>query len=379
MRNIKYIALLMAVVLLFAACSNKSDKPAENEKKPEVNEEVKEENNEAKEEPKAEVKEEKTEDKKVKEEAKNVNEELVHEVFVGASWVNDLLDGKHGDNYVIAEVTWGEAKDSPDYLKEHIPGAIHINTDSIEEGPVWNIRSDAEIEKAMLDYGITSDTTLLIYGPDTGAHRVAFVALYAGVKDVKVLDGGLNAWKKAGFETEADEVAPVKAENFGVTVPAHKEYWLSLDDAVKKLPSDDFRLISIRSEEEWLGETSGYGYIPKAGEPSGAYWGKSGEGNSGMGFYQNEDGTNKPFDEIVKMWEEQGITTDKELSFYCGTGWRACLPWLLCYERGLNANVFDGGWNEWQMHDELDAQVGDPNNGGSIVKVKDLPNDKAAK
>lgn len=373
MKSLKLFILLTVVAFLFTACTTKNDtktekKEVESQTQTDVKNDEKEE--------KTEVKEETTE---IKTEEKMESNGLLHQVFVDAQWAKDLIDGKYGDKYIIAEVTWGEAKDSPDYLKEHIPGAIHINTDSIEEGPVWNIRNDKEIEKALTEYGITSDTTLLIYGPDTGAHRVAWVALYAGVKDVKVIDGGLNSWKKAGFSTESEEVKPTPVDNFGVSVPAHPEYLLSLEEVLKKLPSDDFRLISIRSEEEWLGETSGYSYIPKAGEPAGAYWGKSGEGNSGMSFYQNEDGTNKPFEEIVEMWKENGITTDKELSFYCGTGWRACLPWLLCYERGLNANIYDGGWNEWQMNDELDAQVGDPNNGGKIIKVKDLSDDKALK
>lgn len=308
--------------------------------------------------------------------------EIKKEVFVQPQYVNDLIDGKNSDvkKYVVAEVTWGEAKDSKDYLTKHIKGAIHINTDMVEEGPVWNMRKPAELEKNMTAYGIDKDTTVILYGPDTGTHRVALALLYMGVENVKVLDGGLAAYEKAGFKTDSGEVKPTAVASFGVSVPTHPEYVLSLDDVKEKLKDKKFKLISVRSKEEYLGQTSGYSYIPKAGEPKGAYFGESGIGNGGMENYQNDDGTNKKFEDIAANWSKNGFTPEDELSFYCGTGWRACLPFLLMYERGLNATLFDGGWNEWQMHDELEVQVGDPKSSDVVyTTVGKLENGKEAK
>ncbi|MGX7108075.1 sulfurtransferase [Facklamia miroungae] len=290
------------------------------------------------------------------------------QVYVDAEWVKDVLEGNSTiEKYVLAEVTWGEADASPDYLKKHIPGAIHINTDSIEEGPIWNLKSADAIEKALLNYGVDKDTTLILYGPDTGVDRVAYAALYTGVESVKILDGGLAIWEAAGFETEEGKVEPQTVEEFGVEVPANPDFLLSLEDTVDALANNDnFRLVSLRSENEWLGIESGYSYIPKAGEPKGAVWGRpllkgSGQANiSDMEDYKNEDGTNKNFDEIVAFWEKEGFNVDNDLAFYCGTGWRSSLPFLMMYERGLEATMFDGGWNEWQMNDDLEVQIGDP-------------------
>ncbi len=68
-------------------------------------------------------------------------------------------------------------------------------------------------------HGITADTTVVLYGkymsPDSsdefsgsaagsiGAIRYAFM-MYAGVKDVRVLNGGFQSWKDAGFEVSAE-------------------------------------------------------------------------------------------------------------------------------------------------------------------------------
>lgn len=319
-----------------------------------------------------------TEDKKA-EDAEAADETTAaadRKVFIDAKELADLQ--KNEKDLVIVEAAWGEGKDGM-YGKKHIPGAIHMNTDSIEEGPVWNLRAADELEKAFLEHGITKDTPVVVYGEDTGRDRVAFTLLYGGVEDVKVLDGNIATWEAAGFETETNEVKPEAAKEFGTKIPAHPEYVLSLEEVQEKLKDDNFKLVSIRSEEEWIGKTSGYTYIPKAGEPKGAVWGKSGEGNSGMDYYVNEDNTHKPWDEIVAMWKEQGFGPENDLSFYCGTGWRACLPWLMAYENGVDATLFDGGWNEWQMHDELEVQVGDPKSDDVVyTTVGELSNDKAA-
>lgn len=366
------VILFLAIVLFFVGCKNNSDSAKKDAdiKKETTKEEA----------PKEEKKDDSTEEK-TEEKSEDVKVEALKDkqVFVKPDFAKALVDGNtEYKDFVVAEVTWGEAKDSPDYLKEHLPGAIHFNTDSIEEGPVWNYREPKEIEKALLDAGITKDKVVLLYGPDTGVDRVALCMLYAGVDKVLVLDGGLKAWKAAGFDVESDEVKTSSETDFGATVPVHPEYILSLDQVKEKMSDPNFKLVSIRSEAEWKGETSGYTYIPKGGEPKGAVWGKSGNGNSGMEFYVNEDGTNKDFSEIENMWKENGFDTTNELSFYCGTGWRAALPWLMMYERGFNPTLFDGGWNEWQMHDELEAQVGDPKDANfKVVKVSELSDDKA--
>ncbi|WP_300408844.1 rhodanese-like domain-containing protein [Lagierella sp.] len=365
-KYLKVLLLALVVTLSVVACNKK---PAEDTK---TTEETTTEASET-----TEGSEEATEGEETAKISPVVEEKRV---YVDAKWAKDFMEKTDKDKYVLAEVTWGEEKDSPDYLKKHIPGAIHINTDLVEEGPVWNFRKPEEIEKNFLDLGITSDKTLILYGPDTGADRVALGALYMGVKDVKIIDGRLMGWEKAGFETEEGSVKPTAATEFGVKTPAHPEYILSLDETVDKLKNDkNFTLVSVRSKDEWLGKTSGYSYIPKAGEPKGALWGESGEGNSGMENYWNEDLTVKNFEDVVAQWKTNGIGLSNDMSFYCGTGWRAATPFLMMYERGYDVTLFDGGWNEWQMHDDLDVQVGDP--GSSDVKyekVKDLSDDKAA-
>lgn len=288
-------------------------------------------------------------------------------VFVPANWVKSVIDGKQPEssNYVILEAAWGKVEDDKAYTKAHIPGAIHINTDEIEEDQYWNIRTGEEIQKVMESYGITKDTNVIIYGADSGATRVAFVFLWAGVENVKVLDGGLDAWTKAGYATK-DGIETVKAtaKDFGVKVPAHPEYVLSIDEVKDKLANDkNFRLVSIRSLDEFTGKTSGYDYIKRAGEPKGAVWGHD------ETDYRNQDGTFIELNKAVEMWKEQGITKDNNIAFYCGTGWRATIPWLIAYENGwTNVKLYDGGWFVWQMDEKNPVQSITPEEAAALYK-----------
>ncbi len=70
-------------------------------------------------------------------------------------------------------------------------GAGYIDTNEVESEPLWNKVSDAQLKAMLAKHGIRHDTTVILYGRDVyAAARVAQIMLYAGVKDVRLLDGG---------------------------------------------------------------------------------------------------------------------------------------------------------------------------------------------
>ena len=277
-------------------------------------------------------------------------------VYVSADWVKSVIDGNQSQssNYVILEASWGEP--SADYKKAHIPGALHINTDLIEEPNYWNVRTPEEIEQVMKDFGISKDTAVIIYGEPSPAARVALTFLWAGVEEVHILDGNLKAWTDMGYATSNNDEKATPIEDVGVKVPAHPEYIISLpEQIIEKQKDPNFKLVSIRSWDEFIGKISGYSYIEKVGEPKGAVWGRD------EFDYVDDNGKVISIDEAQKIWNEWGITKDNEISFYCGTGWRAAIPFLIAYQEGwTNVTLFDGGWYVWQMNPELPIQLGDP-------------------
>ncbi len=309
-------------------------------------------------------------------------------VYVTPDWVKSVIDGTQEgyEDYVIAEVVYADAADPT--ADGYVPGAIRVydvdveDAEGTQEAP-YNLLAAETVEENMLKHGITKDTKVILYGDDiSGVGRVAYGMLWLGVEDVKILNGGLSSWKAAGYDTVPELAAETAATSFGTAVPAHPEYWVSMDEAKTRLKSDEtFKLVSIRAEDEWLGKTSGYSYIPKAGEPEGAVWGKGAQTAADVADFTNSDGTVKELDELEAVWADCDFDVDSDqLAFYCGTGWRACPPFLVMYQEGHdNIAVYDGGWYEWQMYDDNPVQVGDPASSDcKHTTVGELSDDKAA-
>jgi thiosulfate/3-mercaptopyruvate sulfurtransferase len=86
------------------------------------------------------------------------------------------------------------------YSSGHIAAAAYLDTNCFEHAPFWNKVADTELLQYLLAKGIAHDSCIILYGRNNlAAARVAHLLLYAGVQDVRLLDGGLAAWNAAGW------------------------------------------------------------------------------------------------------------------------------------------------------------------------------------
>ncbi len=291
-----------------------------------------------------------------------------YQMLVPASWVNDLINGKkpetyNGTPYKVFEVSWGDESKAKDYLSGHIKGAVHINTDEAEEGPIWNRVSDDKLQKFAENNGITTDTTVILYGSDSMASfRIDAILKYMGVKDVRVINGGTTAWTGAGYELEKTSNKKVAVSSFGATVPVNKGYIIDMPGA-KEILADKTgsKLVDIRSWDEHIGKTPGYKDITAKGRPAGSVWGHAGTDSGHLQDFRNVDNTMRNSSEILAMWKEWGITPEQRLSFFCGTGWRAAEVLTYADVMGLkNISLYDGGWYEWSANKDNPIEIGEP-------------------
>ncbi len=299
--------------------------------------------------------------------------------LVFSDWINAVLNGElpedhPGGNTVIVHAHY---RNREAYLSGHIPGAIDMDTLALEAPETWNRRSATEINEALIKHGITADTTVVLYGkymhPDNddefpgsaaghiGAIRCAAIMLYAGVKDVRVLNGGFQSWKDSGYDIATNDVPKEPVFDFGAVIPAQPELFVDMDEAKKMLKADDADLVCVRSWSEYIGEVSGYNYIEKKGRIPGAIFGNCGTDAYHMENYRNVDHTIREAQEVEEIWRDVHITPDKHLAFYCGTGWRGSEAffnaWLMGWPR---VSVFDGGWFEWSNDPANPYEVGEP-------------------
>ena len=253
--------------------------------------------------------------------------------------------------WLVLEVGCGTADA---FAQSHIPGAAYLDTRALEDAPFWNKVSDAALLQVLLSAGITHNCTVIVYGRSLlAAARAAHLMLYAGVRDVRLLDGGWQAWAHAQLPRAAGAANPCPpATEFGAPYPACAQYLINLPQARALHAQAGAALVSIRTQDEFVGKTSGYSYIAARGDISGALWGHAGRNGdvNDMCDYLRPDGSLRCAAEICAMWQAEGIHPGLELSFYCGTGWRASLAficaWLMAWEQ---ISVFDGGWFEWSQ------------------------------
>ncbi|MCF4151038.1 thiosulfate sulfurtransferase [Dethiosulfovibrio sp. F2B] len=290
-----------------------------------------------------------------------------YSLLIPAEVLKDLVDGKRPEtfekagNVRILEASWGEEKTS--YAKGHVPGSVHVNTDWVEppeeyllEGddkPVtmWILASSDKLIDLARRLGVSSNDTVVVTGEhQMAAYRVAFVMEYLGVADVRVLDGGNDAWVRAGYPLEKDSVKPEPIDDFGRTSPGRPEILDTMDETRERLVDDpDFVLVDVRTWDEHIGKVSGYSYHHRKGRIPGSVFAYAGKTDSNsLDYYRNVDGTMREPREILAMWKDCGVDTSKHLSFMCGSGWRVAEVWFYSRTMGLrDTSMFSDGWIGW--------------------------------
>lgn len=230
----------------------------------------------------------------------------------------------------------------------HIPGAAYLDTSALESAPLFNKIDDHALLSLVPAYGIDRDASVVLYSRNPlAAARAAHLLLYAGVADVRLLDGGFVHWLAAAMPCEAGPVRPrMAAADFGAAVPLCPQFMTSMADVRRNTGAP----VSVRTWSEFPGVSSGYSYIDARGDIAGARRGRAGrEGDvNSMSQYQQPDGRMLPAAAIERMWSDAAIVRGRPSVFYCGTGWRASLAFFYAWLMGWDdISVYHGGWFEW--------------------------------
>ncbi len=298
--------------------------------------------------------------------------------LVPASWLREVLGRGEGPGYrggvVVCHTHY---RRTDDYARGHIPGALDLDTNTLESTETWNRREPGEVRAVLEALGIARDSTVVLYGrcssPDSrdpfpgssagqiAAFRCAWLLLWAGVQDVRVLNGGIQSWLDAGYPLSTQATSPRPVADFGGDIPGVPGLAVDLPEARALLAAEDANLVCVRSWREYTGEVSGYHYIERKGRIPGAVFADCGTDAYHMENYRNLDHTCREYGEVEAAWRGAGITADKHNAFYCGTGWRGSEAffnaWLLGWPR---VSVYDGGWYEWSRDPANPVETGVP-------------------
>ncbi|GCE27015.1 sulfurtransferase [Dictyobacter alpinus] len=263
------------------------------------------------------------------------------EALVDTSWVADHLNDS---NVRLIEAD----EDVLLYEVGHIPGAVKLDWHVDVQNPLSRDFVDQEgLEKLFSKWGITNDTTIVLYGDRNNWYAAYSYWLFTqyGHKNLKLINGGRTKWEAEG-RPYTKEVPHYEATTYHAQ-PADESIRAFRDQVLAGLNDSNVRLIDVRSPQEYSGELLHMVNYPQEGAQRAGHI--PGAKNIPWAVTANADGTFKSAEELSEIYKNKDITPDKNIVSYCRIGERSAHTWfvltrLLGFE---NVRNYDGSWTEW--------------------------------
>ncbi len=248
--------------------------------------------------------------------------------------VAELSSKLKDENYIVVS-----AEVETEYAKVHINNAVNVSYKSLEKsgGIEGLLNTPAELAKILGAKGVTEKKTIVVYDEGAGkyASRLYWVLKHLGAPNVKVLDGGMVAWK-AGRKPVTKNPTTVKQATF--TPAVNKAIYADMKEVQGAAGNSKIILLDLRENAEFSGKDpkNNKGRIP-------------GSVNVDHTTLMTAASTYKSKAELEKIFSAAGATKDKTIILVCPTGVRAgkgyfALKSILGYP---NVKIYEGGVNEW--------------------------------
>ena len=232
------------------------------------------------------------------------------------------------------------------FARGHLPGAVHLDLFGVSLIDTAPAPLDAflwMISHLLVTRGVSADRTVVVYDDQSGirAARAFWFLEFFGHPDPRLLDGGVRAWLRQGLTMTTETTSPQKGTWDVGRVDERLATW---SDIATRLGRDDAVILDTRSDEEYYGSNV---RARRGGAIPGAVH---------IEWTQNlgDDGEFKAADDLQDLYNDGGITRDKEVVSYCQGGYRAAHSYLalrlLGYPRIRN---YIGSWKEWGDREDL--------------------------
>ena len=265
-----------------------------------------------------------------------------------------------GARTVLLDVRWklGDPHGHEQYLQDHIPGAVFVDLEKDLSGH-GDARSGrhplpdpAAFQEAARCWGISNGDTVVAYD-DSGnmaAARLWWLLRYSGFEKVQLLDGGLAAWRSAGYQMDHGQEQPCLGD---VLLTSGQLPTVQIEE-VPAWPADGV-LLDARAGERYRGETEPVD--PKAGHIPGAVSAPT-TGNLAP------DQRFLPAEQLAERFAALDITPATPVAVYCGSGVTAAHEVAALEIAGIRAALFPGSWSAWSNHADLPVATGAEPGGG---------------
>lgn len=265
-------------------------------------------------------------------------------VFVGPAGLAGILES--AKPVTLLDVRWalGRSDGREAYQAGHIPGAVYVDLETELAGPAspaegrHPLPSLESLQDSARSWGVRAGVPVIVYDAVGGqsAARAWWLLRWAGLDDVRILDGGIDAWTARGGELERGDVVVPESQ---ITLSAGHLPVLDAD-AAAELAAQGL-LLDARAGERFRGEVEPVD--PQAGHVPGA---RSAPTAQTLG----PDGRLRPARELVSYFAEAGVhpvRTDAPVGVYCGSGVTASHEVAVLASLGIDAALYPGSWSQW--------------------------------
>jgi len=237
------------------------------------------------------------------------------------------------------------------YAAAHLPGAPHLDLDAVLAGPPGDggrhPLPDADVlQDGLRALGVREGDSVVVYDQQTSlaSARAWWILRWAGLTDVRVLDGGLAAWQEAGLAVTTDVSEPTTGD---VTVRVGSVP--VLDATAAAGVAQDGILLDSRAAERFRGETEPIDAV--AGHIPGAR-------NAPMADQLTADGRFRSPEELRALFTGLGVDDQREVGTTCGSGVTAAHTALALHLAGFEAAPYIGSWSHWITDPERPVATG---------------------
>ncbi|MEL6345490.1 MAG: rhodanese-like domain-containing protein [Myxococcota bacterium] len=242
-----------------------------------------------------------------------------------------------------ADIQFLDTRSEADYLTGHLPGARHLDAgwlrtevDGIPKQAL--LRSDAD--QRFTEVGLDASLPVVVYGAqnDTATARAFWsLAFFGADAGLRLLDGGVDAWTRAGGALETR--SPTNLANEWGGSASREQLQVDKDWILERLDDPDLLLVDVRSNDEYQA-----GHIPGAIHVE---WTEN----------LDADGLFHPSDTVLAIHGDPSAST---VVVYCQSGARASVSWALLTFAGLDdVRLYDGSWNEWGTDPDTPKMLGE--------------------
>ncbi len=268
----------------------------------------------------------------------------------------------------LRALTLIDLRPAEDFALGHIEGSRHLDI----YGVSLNDSSDAPLNAFLSIFrnlfgsrGVSRDKPVVIYDHETGerAARAVWLLAVLGHPDVKILDGGTQAWTASGNPLVRLSAAPAPADP-AKAPPASPPYkgtpnpglLATRFDIHRAIDDEQSVVIDVRRESEYLGterRARRVGTIPGAVH---IFWRD----------HLDDRGAFRPAGEIRELYASRGITPDKTIISFCQGGYRSANTFLALKSLGYpRVRNYVSSWGEWGNREDSKIVVPEPGGSGS--------------